>query len=119
MTVAFYNLLRGTNQVPANQQGQAQLLSVGQSVITQALTNGVISPGKALNALQIVAVTNATKSTMQPNGDPNAWQQVQSIGYWFNVLISQNDSGIYIATYTLIYSKADSIRFIYGNDFLI
>lgn len=117
MTVAFYNLLRGTNRVGADPQGKSMLLSTGQGVIKRALANsgnGVISVGKTLTEDQKVAITSKS-------GDPNAWHQVQDSGYWFDVVIALNedDPPVYIATYTLIYSKADSIRMIIGEDFLI
>ena len=58
----------------------------------------------------------------QVTGSQTAWQQVQSIGYWVNVVIQPYIvDGVteYKAVYTLIYSKDDDIRLIQGSDILI
>lgn len=108
-------LLLALAQVPANTTGQAQLLSVIQSVINQAIFNGTVSVGKTLDITQQLYITNAT-------GSNKAWQQVQTIGYWVNVVIVpyvEDSVTRYKAVYTLIYSKDDVIRFVQGSDILI
>jgi hypothetical protein len=108
-------LLLALPQVPANITGQAMLTAVILSAVGQALINGTISVGKPLSINQQLEITNAT-------GSNTAWQQVQNTGYWLNVVIEPVVSGgvtTYIATYTLIYSKDDVIRFVEGTDILI
>lgn len=111
---AIMNLLLNLTQLPANAQGVSQLLASLQVVINQALLNGTISVNKALNINQKQYITAATN-------DPDAWYQVQSIGYWVNAMIVPSGSNpvIYTATYTLIYSKDDVIRLVTGQDILI
>lgn len=113
MAVALLNLLLALNEIPANTQGQIQILSTMQQVINQALLNGVISVGKTLTSLQQAYITSETN-------DPTAWYQVQNSGYWVDVVITSAGSPlIYTATYTLIYSKNDVIRQIVGTNTLI
>jgi hypothetical protein len=112
---AIMTLLLALAKVSANKTGKAQILTILQGVIDQALFNGSISVGKTLTEVQKVFITNAT-------GDAQAWQQVQNIGYWVSVVIQQVViSGIveYKAIYTLIYSKDDVIRKVEGSDILI
>lgn len=111
-SAALGNLLVGSSQVPANQQGRSQIMSTLQGVINSAVTNGTISTGSFLSPVQINAVTTATN-------DPKAWYQVQDTGYWLGVVITQNEDLEYIAVYTLVYKKNDVIRFIQGTDVLI
>lgn len=112
-TAALMNLLLSSAQIPANIAGQNLIAVTLQSVVNQALTNGVISVGKTLTQSQINAVTAATNDT-------SAWQAVQNNGYWLNVVITSQGSPVeYIATYTLVYSKNDVIRFISGKHELI
>jgi hypothetical protein len=111
---AIMNLLLSLNQIPANAQGRLQILTTLQSVINQALNNGTISVNKALSTTQQMYITQATN-------DPNAWYQVQTIGYWVDCqIVSVSGTPItYKATYTLIYSKDDVIRLVTGTDILI
>ena len=110
---AIMNLLLALPQLPANAQGRNQLLSTLQSVIGQALNNGVISVGKTLTSVQMVYITEITN-------DPNAWHQVQNNGFWVNVVIVPTGNPVqYIATYTLVYSKDDVIRKVTGSHVLI
>lgn len=99
----------------ADNDGVAQTTGVLQSVINQALFNGTIVVGKPLDEIQQLYITNAT-------GSNTAWQQVQNSGYWLNVVIVPyvvDNVTKYKMVYTLIYSKADAIRFIQGSDILI
>lgn len=115
MAASIMTLLLAQNKVPANATGRSQILNILQGVIQQALFNGTISVGKELTSNQKLFITNAT-------GDNKAWQQVQNLGYWVDVVIQQTiNQGIveYKAVYTLIYSKDDVIRKVEGRDILI
>lgn len=110
-TVALMNALLTLTEIAANNSGANQISTILQTVIQQALNNGTISVGKQLNTNQKSFITTQTN-------DPLAWYQVQNSGYWLGVVISQSGS-IYIATYTLIYSKNDVVRKIIGTHTLI
>lgn len=110
-SVSLLNALLTLNEIPANAAGKTQLTSILQTVITQALNNGVISVGKTLT-------TNQQQFITQQTGDPLAWYQVQNSGYWVGIAI-QLQGSIYVATYTLIYSKNDVVRKIIGTHELI
>lgn len=115
LAAQLLSLLLALAKVSANTQGVAQITAVMQAVINQALSNGTISIGKPLNAIQKLYITNAT-------GSNTAWQQVQANGYWLNVVIVPfvvDSVTKYKAVYTLIYAKDDVIRFIQGSDILI
>ena len=106
---AIMTLLLSMTQIPANAQGQNQILGILQSVINQALNNGTISVGKPLTTNQQMFITSAT-------GDDKAWYQVQNSGYWVNVVIDPLNNE---AVYTLIYSKDDVINKVVGTHTLI
>jgi len=108
-------LLLSVAKVSANASGKAQVVTILQAVINQALINGTISVGKPLDPLQQLYITNAS-------GSATAWQQVQNSGYWLGVAIQSyvvDSLTQYKIVYTLIYSKDDDIRFIQGTDILI
>lgn len=110
-------LLIAMPTVGANPTGAASFLGVYQPILTQALANGTFSPGKTLTAVQQQYITTIT-------GDRNAWRQVQTIGYWIDVGFSSytnNNTGLteWKATYKLVYSKGDAIRYVTGQDILI
>ena len=111
---AILNLLIALTQLPANDQGRAQILTTLQTVINQALNNGTISVNKTLTTAQQMFITSVTN-------DPDAWYQVQTIGYWVDVQIlpSNTNPVVYTANYTLVYSKDDIIRLVTGTDILI
>jgi hypothetical protein len=113
---ALLALLLAVNQISTNPQGRASVVATIQSVIAQALFNGVISVGKTLNNAQIQAITSIT-------GQPLAYLQVQTIGYWLDVEFASNVTTDgrteYQATYTLIYSKNDAIRSVIGTHDLV
>lgn len=110
------NLLLALPKVSANLQGKSQITSTLQSVISSAINNGTISVGKTLTDDQKLFITEETQ-------DPNAWYQVQNLGYWLNVsivpFVAQNNATQYKAVYTLIYSKNDDIRKVDGTHVLI
>jgi hypothetical protein len=112
-TAAIMNALLVLSQIPANAQGRAQILSILQEVINQALLNGTISIGKTLTQTQILFITQVTN-------DPLAYQSVQASGYWVDAVITASGSPpSYSVVYTLVYSKDDVIRFVEGTDILI
>ena len=114
-TSEILNLQLALDQIPYNTTGQAQISTVLQGVIDEALNNEVISVGKTLSTIQRLYIS-------QLSGDENAYIQVQSIGYWLNVaLVTTVVSGVteYSADYTLIYSKADVINKVTGTHVLV
>lgn len=112
-TTALINLQLALSYLPANAQGRITILNTLQDVVNSALNNGTISVGKTLTQLQKNYITGET-------GNSNAWQQVQTSGYWLDVVIALNSgTGEYIATYTLIYSKNDVVRKVIGRHTLI
>lgn len=104
------------NRIPANTSGAATIRNCLQKTINAALFNGVISVGKTLTLPAQLFVTQTT-------GDDNAWQQVQNIGYWLEVVIqpvvTTDGRTEYKAVYTLIYSKDDTIRSVEGTHALV
>ena len=112
---ALMTLLLAVSKVSVNSSGRARIITIMQSVINQAVLNGTISVGKELTDDQKFAITDIT-------GDPNAWYQVQTIGYWLGVtfeIIPDSDPIKYEAVYTLVYSKDDDIRKVEGRNTLI
>lgn len=115
MGTMLINLLLALTRIPADSTGRRILLSNSAAVINLAKFNGTIDPGKTLTAQQQAAIFQATN-------DPLAYVQVQSIGYWIDWVISSyvtNGITKYQAQYTLVYSKADSIRRVTGTHDLV
>ena len=110
------SLLLSQPRVSANQRGTGQLLSVIQATIDQALINGTISVGRPLTQNQIIFINSQS-------GDPLAFQQVQTSGYWINATLesfqTQDNRTEFRANYTLIYTKDDAIRMVDGRHILI
>lgn len=102
--------------IPATDEGRAMTLSVLQEQVDRALFNGTIKTGKDLTIDQKLYINTVT-------GDPLAWQQVQSIGYWMDTAVTQesqsNGTIKYIIDYTLLYSKADAVNKITGRHILV
>lgn len=108
-------LLLALSRVSANSTGRSQLMAVIQGCVDRALSNGTISVGKELSNTQKLFITQITN-------DPLAWQQVQNIGYWFDVVMQPtvvNGQTQYTAVYTLVYSKDDVVRKVEGTHSLI
>lgn len=110
-------LLIAEPSVAASPTGAASFLGVYQPIITQALANGTFSTGKTLSAVQRQYITTVT-------ADRGAWRQVQTSGYWIDVSFSSytnQNTGLteWKATYKLVYSKGDAIRFVSGQDIMI
>lgn len=117
ITAQILSLLLSVGAVPTNDQGASMILAVIQPVLNQALVNGVFSAGKILTPVQQVYIG-------QVSGDPLAWRQVQTLGYWINITFvsyTNTNTGLteWKAVYKLIYSKGDAIRFVEGSDVLI
>ncbi len=115
MTSSLMTLLLDLNKISANAQGQAQVLSICQSVIDEALANGTISVGETLTAAQKLFITNATN-------DPNAWRHVQNIGYVISTSVTSsvvNNRTQYQINYTLVYAQDNVVNKIEGSDILI
>lgn len=116
MGAEIMSLLLSLEKASANIIGIGQLKTTLQSVIDEALNNGVISVGKDLNNTQKLFVAQITD-------DDIAYIQVENAGYWFDVSVESYvaTSGIteYKAVYTLIYSKDDVIRSVDGTHILI
>lgn len=109
------NLRLGLNSLPANTLGISLVLSTLMQTINQALFNGVILPGKKLDATQQAYITQIT-------GNADAWLTVQSNGYYVDCdLEKYTENGVekYKASFLLVYSKGDSINYIDGRDILI
>lgn len=106
--------------IPATDEGRTitiSLLNGGEDApIPRALFNGTIKAEKPLTVTQKAYITQIT-------GDPLAWHQVQSIGYWLDASVQQqtqqNGTIKYIIDYLLVYSKADAVNKITGRDILI
>lgn len=102
--------------IPATDEGRSIVISLLQDTISRALFNGTIKAEKDLTVTQKAYVTQVT-------GDPLAWHQVQSIGWWLDAQVLQetqtNGTIKYIIDYTLVYSKADAVNKITGRDILI
>ncbi|MGJ0509059.1 MAG: DUF3383 domain-containing protein [Methylocystis sp.] len=111
---SIMELLLALAKVSANAKGRIQIISQIQAVIGEALRNGTISVGKILTNTQKLFIGEITN-------DPDAWQQVQTIGYWLDCEIQRVDGDPveYKAVYTLVYSKDDVIRKVEGRHVLI
>ena len=109
-------LLLALSEVNAGVQGRSEVLTTLQDTIDQALNNGVISVGKALSTVQKLYISTVT-------GDPQAWHQVQNIGYWVDCTIESyitpDSRTEYKAVYILVYAKDDAIRKVEGTHTLI
>lgn len=102
--------------IPANDIGEAMLITYLQAGVDQAKFNGVISVGKELNTTQQLYITQLT-------GDKMAWRQVATLGYWFKVQflsrVTKDGRTEWYAKYILVYGKDDAIRAVEGQDVLI
>ena len=123
IAASLLTLLTSVGRVSANATGEAQVTATIQSVIDgpgdggTATTNGVFSIGRVLTPAERVTVTDLT-------GDPNAFLQIQTLGYWLDVSVQREtnpNSGLEesFASYTLIYARDTVIRRIEGADILV
>lgn len=113
---AIMTLLLSLARVSANTTGRSQLLATLQGIVNEAVFNGTISIGKDLTTTQKLYIDQIT-------GDPQAWQQIQTIGYWldavFEQITTQDGRVEFKAVYTLCYSKDDQVRKVEGSHILI
>lgn len=116
LTAALLSLQLSLNKIPANNEGRSYVLAQVIDGVNKAKFNGTIIIDKVLTTAQKIAVT-------QLSGDPDAWRDVQSKGFWADVAIVQSVpvSGVteYTAKYTLVYSKGDVVRKVEGSHNLI
>lgn len=113
---AIMGLLLALPEIPANAEGRGMVLTQLQDPIDRALFNGVISVGRSLTVAQRLFVSTVT-------GDPDAWHQIEAIGYWVDVVMVAYTGGggntEYKAVYTLVYAKDDTIRKVEGAHNLV
>jgi hypothetical protein len=115
MITEILNLEVALDKIPANIDGLGLVRAALEDVVTQAKDNGTISIGKTLTTTQKAYITQLT-------GDNTAWQTVELVGYILTLELTQkivNGANKYVAEYTLIYSKGDSIRKVEGRHILI
>lgn len=116
LTAALLSLQLSLNKIPANNEGRSYVLAQVIDAVNKAKFNGTIIIDKVLTTAQKIAIT-------QLSGDPDAWRDVQSKGFWADVVIVQSVpvSGVteYTAKYTLVYSKGDVVRKVEGSHNLI
>lgn len=109
------NAFLGVDFISADEDGKAILSGVLSNNCEEALNNHVFSKGKILTNSQKAYITQLT-------GDENAWLDVQSNGYIFEVDVTTEtlkEATIHVGTYTLIYLKNDVIRKVEGKNILI
>lgn len=99
------NLLLNS-RVPANATGRGRVLAVLRDGASTALINGTFSVGRTLSAEQRVFITEQT-------GDPVAFHQVQTSGFWLDAAVVQ-DGAEFRINYTLIYAADEVIRRVDG-----
>lgn len=113
---AIMGLLLALPRIPANAEGRGQVMAILQDPINRALNNGTISVGKPLTPVQKVYIGQVT-------GDPTAWHQVQTIGYWLDAVVEpfagEGGNTEFRIVYVLVYSKDDAVRKVEGTHVLI
>lgn len=116
LVARLLSLQLSLGKIPANNEGRGVIMAAVMEGVDQAKFNGTISVGKTLTVAQQIAVTQLT-------GDPDAWRDVQTNGFWLDVAIitQTGPSNIteYVAQYTLAYSKNDVVRKIEGSHNLV
>lgn len=116
ISASILNLRLALDTLPATSTGEGLVKAQISNVISVALTNGVIVPGKTLSSTQKAYIG-------QVSGDSEAWLAVQTAGYWLGTEIvrevDQSGTESYKVHYTLIYAKGDAINFVDGTDILI
>lgn len=111
------NLQIALNKIPANLEGANIIRAEIMQGVNLAKRNGTISLDKTLTQTQKSAIYQLTN-------DPDAWHDIQSAGFWLDVVIepyTQEPSQVqsYVAKYTLAYSKNDVVRKIEGSHNLV
>ncbi len=109
-------LLQNSPGVPASDVGRGQVVgSIQNGTIPTASLNGAISVGRTLTQEERQFVTSVT-------GEELAFQQIETLGYWLDAnIISRTVNNVqeFIAQYTLIYARNNTIRKVEGSDILI
>lgn len=109
------NAFLGLDFISADVDGKAVIAAILDGAAEMALTNHVFANGKEL--------TNADKAYItQLFDDDTAWQDVENNSYKYLIDIVPQNTGsatIYVAEYTLVYCKNDSIRKVTGRNILI
>ncbi|HDM8061701.1 DUF3383 domain-containing protein [Vibrio harveyi] len=109
------NLLITLGRLPANADGRGKALSVIASVVSEALDNGTISPGREFSIDQKIAIKELT-------GDDLAHVALQNKGYWTYAEIRDftlNKQVQKEIAYTLVYAKDDVVRRVSGRHALV
>lgn len=117
LTSSLLNLQLTTNKIPANLEGAGMIRAQIMEGVDLAKFNGTISIDKTLTQTQKTAIFQLT-------GDPDAWHDVQSGGFWLDVQIVLNTTEpsqveSWTAKYTLAYAKNDVVRKIEGSHNLV
>ncbi|QRE00524.1 hypothetical protein [Burkholderia phage BCSR129] len=117
LTSDILNMFLSLPSVSADEAGRTQLMGIVQPALQDAKTNGTISVGKPLTAIQKAYISQVTD-------DPTAWHQVQTMGYWIDVQLvsfvnAKTNATEWKASYILVYSKDDQIRKVEGSDIMI
>ena len=114
--VSLANILISLGRVPANESGRATFLTVIRALIDEEATfNGTISTGRTLSSTQRAFVDSITD-------DPDAYRQIEAIGYWLDVqIVAEQNGGVteHNATYTLLYAVDEVVRRVVGTHALI
>lgn len=108
---ALINLQLALPEIPADTAGIALIQAALQSVINIALNNGTIVSGKVFSNAKIALIGQITN-------DPNAYRQIQNLGYWVKVSLLYETPN-WTAPYTIVYADSEGINFIQGSDILL
>ena len=115
----FLNMFNALPGVTPDIAGRSVINLYIDAAVAQALPdggNGMFSVGKRLSTTQKAFITQIT-------GADDAWQKVESEGFWYTVDFTSTvaDSGVteWTADYTLIYSTAEKVRKVSGTHVLI
>lgn len=109
--IGWFNLVGGTNKIPANDGGVAQVYGMIVSAAENAITSGIILRDKPLSATALQQI--ATYTT-----DPKAIEAVQTLGYFVAAKLVQ-DGDTYAVQYLLIYAKGDHIGKVEGSHVIV
>ena len=116
LTARLLSLQLSLGKIPANNAGRGYVIAQVIDAANLGKTNGTILPGAGFSIAQQIAVTQLT-------GDPNAWREVQTNGFWVDAAVIERtgESGVteYEIQYTLAYRKGDVVRKIVGSHNLI
>lgn len=116
IAAGIMTLLENSPGVPASDIGRGQVVGViVDGTIPTASLNGTISVARDLSQAERTFVTGIT-------GDELAYHQIESIGYWIDAIITSrtvDGRQEFVAEYTLIYARNNTIRKVEGSNILI